>query len=62
MAVASENLPITIIGGGLAGCVMAWALRARNREVVLLDRGEEVTASKVAAGIFKPMQGAKTIG
>jgi glycine oxidase len=59
MAVASENLPITIIGGGLAGCVMAWALRARNREVVLLDRGEEVTASKVAAGIVNPVTGPK---
>ena len=56
---AGESFPITIVGGGLAGCMMAWALRARGREVLLLDRGQEVTASRVAAGIINPITGPK---
>ena len=56
---AGESCPITIVGGGLAGCMMAWALRAHGREVLLLDRGDEVTASRVAAGIINPVTGPK---
>ncbi len=51
--------PVTIVGGGLAGCIMAWALREHGREVLLLDRGDELTASRVAAGIVNPVTGPK---
>ena len=54
-----QPCPITIVGGGLAGCMMAWALSARGRQVRLFDRGEEVTSSKVAAGIINPVTGPK---
>ena len=59
IAAGAETLPIIIVGGGLAGCVMAWELCARNREVLLLERGDMATASKVAAGIVNPVTGPK---
>ena len=49
--------PVTIVGGGLAGCALAWALRFRGREVVLFDRDEERTSTKVAAGMVNPITG-----
>ncbi len=54
---AGQCCPITIVGGGLAGCAMAWALRARDRKVLVVDRGQRVTSSKVAAGIINPVTG-----
>jgi len=47
----------TIVGGGLAGCTLAWALRGRGRRVCVVDRGEGSSATRVAAGMVNPITG-----
>ncbi|MBY4675989.1 bifunctional tRNA (5-methylaminomethyl-2-thiouridine)(34)-methyltransferase MnmD/FAD-dependent 5-carboxymethylaminomethyl-2-thiouridine(34) oxidoreductase MnmC [Marinobacterium arenosum] len=37
-----DDQPITLIGGGLAGCCTAWALAQRGRRVRILERGPEL--------------------
>ena len=46
-----------IIGQGLAGTVLAWNLIQRGRSVIVLDREDESTSSKVAAGLINPFVG-----
>ncbi len=46
-----------IVGQGLAGSLLAWELIARGRRVLVVDRDEAVTSSKVAAGIVTPITG-----
>ena len=47
----------TIAGGGLAGCTLAWALRERGCQVCVVDRGDEGSATRVAAGLVTPITG-----
>ncbi|MDA8347498.1 MAG: FAD-dependent oxidoreductase, partial [Pseudomonadota bacterium] len=35
---------IAIIGAGVIGCALAWALTRAGRQVVLIDRAEPATA------------------
>ncbi|MCB1063446.1 MAG: FAD-binding oxidoreductase [Verrucomicrobiae bacterium] len=46
-----------IVGQGLAGSLLAWELIARGQRVLVVDRDEAVTSSKVAAGIVTPITG-----
>src|SRR6186997_592070 len=46
-----------ILGHGLAGAALAWHLRWRGWRVLVVDRDEPVTSSKVAAGIVAPISG-----
>ncbi|MEM7014726.1 MAG: FAD-dependent oxidoreductase, partial [Verrucomicrobiota bacterium] len=46
-----------IVGQGLAGTVFAWKAIEREKSVVVLDLEEEVTSSKVAAGIVNRYTG-----
>lgn len=46
-----------IIGQGLAGTSLAWQLFGRGVPFVLVDRDEEQTSSKVAAGLVTPVTG-----
>ncbi|MCB0856012.1 MAG: FAD-binding protein, partial [Bacteroidetes bacterium] len=46
-----------IIGGGLAGCLMAARLAMRGQEVVLIDHPQPNSPSKVAAGLFNVITG-----
>ncbi|CAN5451169.1 hypothetical protein BH23VER1_BH23VER1_03980 [soil metagenome] len=46
-----------IVGQGLAGSVLAVQLVARGWKVLAIDREEEVTSSKVAAGLVTPITG-----
>ena len=54
MAAAVEFL---IVGQGLAGTALAWELIWRGREVLVVDPGEEVTSSRIAAGLVTPITG-----
>ena len=36
---------------------MAWALHLAGRRVLIVDRGEEITASRIAAGLITPVTG-----
>lgn len=46
-----------IIGQGLAGTALAWQLHWRGISFQIVDRGEEVTSSKIAAGLVTPITG-----
>lgn len=48
-----------VVGQGLAGTVFAWTAIARGKRVLVVDREDEITSSKVAAGIVNPFTGAK---
>jgi glycine oxidase len=48
-----------ISGQGLAGSLVAWHLLARGQRVLVVDRDEEGTSSKVAAGLVTPLAGAR---
>ncbi|RYD33523.1 MAG: hypothetical protein EOP86_13170, partial [Verrucomicrobiaceae bacterium] len=49
--------PILILGQGLAGTLLAWHLHWLGQRVLILDREEADTSSKVAAGIVTPITG-----
>lgn len=46
-----------IVGQGLAGSLLAWELLSRGRRVLVVDRDEPGTSSKVAAGVVSPITG-----
>ena len=46
-----------IVGQGLAGAVLGWQLHFHGRKVIFIDRGEDITASKIAAGLINPITG-----
>lgn len=44
-----------IVGQGLAGSLVAWELMRRGETVAVVDEGLSVTSSKIAAGMFNPI-------
>ena len=46
-----------IIGQGIAGSALAWQFHWRGLHVAIIDRCEEVTASKIASGLISPITG-----
>lgn len=48
---------VVVVGQGLAGTLLAWELVRRGRRVLIIDEGEAVTSSKIAAGIITPITG-----
>jgi glycine/D-amino acid oxidase-like deaminating enzyme len=46
-----------VIGQGLAGTAVAWHLRWAGQRVLVVDRGDAATASRVAAGLITPITG-----
>ncbi len=53
----SAEVEFVIVGQGLAGTALAWELLWRGLDVLVVDAGEEVTSSKIAAGLFTPITG-----
>ena len=53
-----ENL---IVGQGLAGSAMAWTLHWSGQSILIIDRDEEHTASRVAAGLVTPVTGKRLV-
>lgn len=53
----NQPAAVLIVGGGLAGVTLAWRLSQRGLPFVLVDRGEPVTSSKIAAGLVTPITG-----
>ncbi len=51
---ARENTPVLVIGAGLAGCAMAWALAEQGRDSIVFERHGALAmeASGNAAGLF----------
>ena len=59
---ASRGMPLDdcdtiIVGHGIAGAVLAHTLMERGQRVRVIDAGEPVTSSKIAAGIVTPITG-----
>ncbi len=48
---------VLIVGQGVAGTVLAWALAEAGREFLVVDAGHEAAASRVAAGLVNPVTG-----
>ncbi|MEZ6033636.1 MAG: FAD-dependent oxidoreductase [Planctomycetaceae bacterium] len=48
---------VLIVGQGLAGSCLAWVLHLSGHGVILVDRGEPITASRIAAGLITPVTG-----
>lgn len=46
-----------ILGQGLAGTALAWQLHLRGQSVLLIDRGDPFSASRIAAGLMTPITG-----
>jgi glycine oxidase len=44
-----------IIGQGIAGSILAWQLHKRGYSLAIIDEGAEHTSSKIAAGMFNPI-------
>ncbi len=53
----SRKADVIIVGQGLAGTTLAWQLLNAELEVVVLDREEETTSSRIAAGLMTPITG-----
>ena len=52
-----SDLDVLIVGQGLAGSCMAWALHWAGHHVIIVDRGVDLTASRIAAGLITPVTG-----
>ncbi len=50
-----QTADFLIIGQGLAGSLAAWMLAAKGVRVAVVDNGAPLTSSKVAAGMFNPI-------
>lgn len=53
----TADFDVAIIGQGLAGTTLAWALLRRGQSVIVIDRQESATSSRVAAGLMTPITG-----
>ncbi len=56
-----KSVDYLVIGQGLAGSVFAWMALERGRRVLVVDREEAATSSKVAAGIVNPIPGKRLV-
>ncbi len=52
-----DRVDILIVGQGLAGTTLAWRLVRRGASVLVVDREEGPSASRVAAGLLAPVGG-----
>lgn len=57
----SNHYDIIIIGQGLAGTTLAWVLRRRGLRVLVIDREEPITSSRIAAGLITPITGLRFV-
>jgi glycine oxidase len=53
----TTNCDVLIIGGGIAGSCLAWALWERGVDFVLVDDRPAVSCSRIAAGLVTPITG-----
>jgi glycine/D-amino acid oxidase-like deaminating enzyme len=54
---SSEEREFLIIGGGIAGLMMAYELAKNDRSFLLVDDAPMNSSSKIAAGMFNPISG-----
>lgn len=56
-----RDFDVIVVGQGLAGTALAWSLTWRHQRVLVIDRAEAVTSSRVAAGLMTPITGKKLV-
>lgn len=54
---ADNDFDVAILGQGLAGTALAWQLHLKGRSVLLIDRGDPCSTSRIAAGLMTPITG-----
>lgn len=59
MEVFSVKADVLIVGQGLAGSLLAWKFLERGLRILVVDKDEESTSSKVAAGLVTPLAGSR---
>ncbi len=52
---------VVIVGFGIAGANLAYALKRKGIDFVVIDEPREVTSSKVAAGLYNPVTGKRVV-
>lgn len=57
----TEQYDDIVIGQGLAGSAVAWALRWLGRRVLIVDDARPATASRVSAGLITPCTGKRLV-
>lgn len=55
-----RQIDVLVIGQGLAGSLLAWALLQQNYKILVVDPGRQ-NASQVAAGLINPMTGQRLV-
>lgn len=58
---SDSDFDAIIVGQGLAGTALAWNLIWRQKRVLVIDRNDPVTSSRVAAGLMTPITGKKLV-
>lgn len=61
MTPRTSHFDVIIVGQGLAGTALAWALRWSGARLLILDRDSKVSSSKIAAGLVTPITGQKLV-
>ncbi len=56
-----KQFDFLIVGQGLAGTALAWTLLGRGYRVLVMDRCEQITSSKIAAGLITPITGLRLV-
>lgn len=57
----SREFDFVVIGQGLAGTALTWWLHWAGARVLVIDREESVTSSRIAAGLITPVTGQKLV-
>ncbi|APZ95224.1 FAD-dependent oxidoreductase [Fuerstiella marisgermanici] len=57
----STHVQTIIVGQGLAGSALAWTLSTAGHSLMIVDRGEPNSASRVAAGLVTPVTGKRLV-
>ena len=57
----TRGVNTVIIGQGIAGTTLAWCLWSRGISFVVVDHAEDVTASRIAAGLITPITGQRLV-
>ena len=52
---------VIIVGFGIAGANLAFALQKKGIDFIVIDESREVTSSKIAAGLYNPVTGKRVV-
>ena len=59
--IPEKHVDFIIVGQGLAGSLLAHFLHQKGQQLLVIDPGQENTASRVAAGIINPITGRRYV-